>query len=64
INPISVRVEDDMVYFVEKNHSQRRNRCLYDGKHLTMTISQDGQPRFNFKRLHMGLGFVEKTYIL
>ena len=26
--------------------------------------SQDGQPRFNFKQLHMGPGFVEKTYIL
>ncbi|MCQ2278351.1 MAG: hypothetical protein MJZ62_03530 [Bacteroidales bacterium] len=58
------QVDDDMVYFVEKCHSEHRNRCLYNGKQLTMTISRDGQPRFNFKQLHMGPGFVEKTYIL
>ena len=42
----------------------KRNQRLYEGKHITLTMSDDGQPRLNFKKLEVGADFSVERYAL
>lgn len=44
--------------------SGKRNRRVFDGKHITLTMSDDGTPRLNFKKLEMGAVFSIERYAL
>lgn len=44
--------------------SGKRNRRVFDGKHITLTMSDNGTPRLNFKKLEMGAVFSIERYAL
>jgi hypothetical protein len=42
----------------------KRNQRLYEGKHITLTMSDDGTPRLNFKKLRIDKDFSVERYAL